>query len=170
MLTTICFYIIIGLFGAFGLALLVASIASLVHNLRCNSRVKKYINEEQRKQPEQQHNKTQSKHHNKTQYVSNNSHPIVITQSGNDNQRVTIGYVPNGSTLHVSQTVQANAGNGADKPKKSVHNHNQVLSKYSRNNGHENKHGKIVPKYKIKNCNEYSKYSKNNHKFISRKK
>ena len=173
MLTTICFYITIGIIGLFGLALIVVSIASLVHNLRQNSRVKKYINEKQNKQPEHQYAKTPNKNYNKehTKYTVNNDRPVVITQSGYDNQKVTIGYVPyNNSNLYVEQTVQANAGNKAEKPQKQVKNNNKVLSKYSRNNTHENKHGKFVPKYKIKNYNEYSKYNKYNHKLIFRAK
>ena len=170
---TICFYIFIGIIGLFGLAFTVVSIASLVHNLRQNSRVKKYINEEQEKQQEQKYNKAPSKYNKQEhkQYVVKDGRPVVITQSGCDNQKVTIGYVPyNNSNLYVEQTVQANAGNKAERPKKHVRNNNQVLSKHSRNNTNENKHGKFVPKYKIKNYNEYSKYNRYNHKFISRAK
>jgi len=168
MLLTICFYIAVGVIGLFGLALVVVSVASLVHNLRRNNRVNKYINEAQKNTQGNNISKTQNKHNNQehTKYIVNDGRPVVITQSGYDNQKVTIGYVPYHSTLHVNQTVQANTGNKAEKPQKQVKNNSKVLSKYSRNNSHENKHGKFVPKYKIKNYNEYTKYSKYNHKFI----
>ena len=161
MVTTIVLYILIGILGVFGLALIAASIASIVHNLKRKSRVKKYINEEQQKQSEQQYTKTTSKYHNQEQkqHIAHDGRPIVVTQSGYDDQRVNIGYIPYTSTLHVNQTVQANVGNSADKPKKQVQNRNQVLSKYSRNNGHESKQDKIVPKNKLKNYNKYAKYN-----------
>ena len=170
---TICFYVFIGIVGLFGLALAVVSIASLVHNLRQNSRVKKYINEEQEKQQEQKYNKAPSKYNKQEhkQYIVNDGRPIVITQSGYDNQKVTIGYVPyNNSNLYVDQTVQENAGNKAERPKKHVRNNNQVLSKYSRNNSHDTRWDTRIPKRKIKKYNEYSKYSRHNRKFISNEK
>ena len=171
MLTTICFYITIGIIGLFGLALIVVSIASLVHNLRQNSRVKKYINEKQKKQPEHQYAKTLNKHNNQEHCFVNSKYPLVVTQTQDHNStNVVIGYTPSHKTQRINQTVQANAGNKAEKQKKQVQNHNKVLSKYSRNNSHENKHGKFVPKYKIKNYNEYSKYNKYNHKLIFRAK
>ena len=173
MLMTICFYIFIGIVGLFGLALAVVSIASLVHNLRQNSRVKKYINEEQEKQQEQKYNKAPSKYNKQEhkQYIVNDGHPIVITQSGYDNQKVTIGYVPyNNSNLYVEQTVQENAGNKAERPKKHVRNNNQVLSKSMRDRCYERKLGTRIPECKIKNYNEHSKYSRHNRKFISNEK
>ena len=164
MVTTICFYILTGILGLFGLALIVVSIASIVHSLRQNSRVKKYINEEQKKQPEQQHTKTQNKYNNQEQRFVNSKYPLVITQTQDNNMaKVVIGYLPYNQTV-----VQANTGNSAEKQKKQIQNQNKVLSKNSRNNNHEVKQGKFVPKYKIKNYNEYSKHNRYNHKFISR--
>ena len=173
MLMTICFYIFIGIVGLFGLALAVVSIASLVHNLRQNSRVKKYINEEQEKQQEQKYNKAPSKYNKQEhkQYIVNDGRPVVITQSGYDNQKVTIGYVPyNNSNLYVDQAVQENAGNKAERPKKHVRNNNQVLSKSMRDRCYERKLCTHIPECKIKNYNEYSKYNKYNHKLVFRAK
>ena len=99
MLTTICFYIIIGIIGLFGFALTVAFVASLVRNLRRNSRVNKYINEEQKKQPEQQYIKTQNKHNNQTQHFVNSKRLFVMTQTQDQNNtNVVIGYTPSPKT------------------------------------------------------------------------
>ena len=167
MVATVFFYITMGLIGLFGLALTIASIVSLVRTLRRNHRVKQYTDE-------QRYTKTlpKEKHYvqENTKYIANNGRPVVITQSGYDDQRVTIGYVPNGSTLRVSQLVQANTGNKAEKQKRQIKNYNKVLSKCSRNNRHESKQGKFVPKHKIKNFNGRSKYSKYNYKFVFRAK
>ena len=159
MLATICFYTIIGLFGLFGLALVVVSIASLVHNLRRSHRVKKYTNEQS---VAKNTAKTQSeeKQHTQenTQYIVNNGRPVIITQSGYDNHKVTIGYVPNSSTLRVVQKVQANAGNSAEKKHKPIKNKTKT-SKVQRNNNYNTKQNKNIPKTKLKNKNVKSNYN-----------
>ncbi len=166
MLTTICFYIMIGLLGVFGLAIVVASIASLVHNTRRDRRIRKYtqnqqIAEDTKKQYTQEN----------TKYIANNGRPVVITQTNrNNNAHVVIGYLPYNRGLHVNQVAQANAGNSAEKPKRQVKNQNKVLSKYSRNSSYEAKHGTPIPKWKVKNYNEYSKYNRYNNKHVYRQK
>ena len=154
MLTTICFYITIGILGLFGLALIVVSIASLVRNLRQNSRVKKYINEEQKKQPEQQHTKTQNKYNNQEQRFANSKYPLVITQTQDNNMaNVVIGYLPYSQTV-----VQANAGNSAEKKHKPIKNKTNT-SKIQRNNNYNTRHNKNIPKIKLKNKNIKSNYN-----------
>ena len=148
MVATICFYITAGLLGLFGLALIVASIASLIHNTRRDHRVKRYTKEHQ--------NETQSKENK----LVKNSCPATINQLGHDHQKVTIGYLPYNSNLYVSQTVQANAGNSAEKPTKHKSIKNKInTSKVQRNNAYNiNKH-KHIPKAKFKNKNIKSNYN-----------
>ena len=151
MVATICFYIFIGIVGLFGLALTVVSIASLVRNLRRDSRVKKYINEEQ---PEKQYTKTKDKHHNQEKCEINNTRPLVITQTQDNNiANVVIGYLPYSQTV-----VQANAGNSAEKKHKPIKNKTNT-SKIQRNNNYNTRHNKNIPKIKLKNKNIKSNYN-----------
>ena len=88
-----------GIIVVFGLAMTVIAITSLVRNLRRNSRVNKYINEEQKKQPEQQYIKTQNKHNNQTQHFVNSKRLFVMTQTQDQNNtNVVIGYTPSPKT------------------------------------------------------------------------
>ena len=151
MVATICFYILVGILGLFGLALTVVSIASLVRNLRRDSRVKKYINEEQ---PEKQYTKTKDKHHNQEKREINNTQPLVITQTQDNNiANVVIGYLPYSQTV-----VQANAGNSAEKKHKPIKNKTNT-SKIQRNNNYNTRHNKNIPKIKLKNKNIKSNYN-----------
>ena len=171
MVATICFYISAALLGLFGLVLLVVSIASIIHNLSRNHRIKEYTKEQTIGKSAVKAQYTGKQHApENTQYIANCGRPIVIKQSGYDNQKVTIGYAPNSSTLHVGHTVQANTWNSADEPKKKVQNRNQVMSKRIRDNSHENKfgprnifkncknkHGKSISRNIFKNYNKYPK-------------
>ena len=167
MFVTIGFYIIMGLFGVFGLSLIVVSIASLIHNARRDHRIKKYTKDQQvTKNTDKQYTQENIK------YVANNGCPVAITQTdrNNNNVHVAIGYLPYDQSLRVSQTVQGNAGYRGEKPKRWIKNSNKVLSKYSRNNGHEVKRGMRIPKSTINNDNKCSKYNKYYNKDISHKK
>ncbi|MBQ7537005.1 MAG: hypothetical protein IJT14_02675 [Rickettsiales bacterium] len=148
MVVTICFYITAGLLGLFGLALIAASIASLIHNTRRDRRVKQYTTGHQSETP------------SKENQLVKNDHQIIINQPGCNHQKATIGYIPYNSPINVNRTIQANTGNRAEKSAnhKSIKNKTNT-SKIQRNNAYNiNKH-KHIPKAKFKNKNVKSNYN-----------